>query len=161
MDQPETPQAASVETGLEVAQPQSDPINFEEPVSAADLTAGVADTPEEARPLLTEAQMLALQAEASRDDTKRDFTLKVLAARAKKEDEPAPPPPLAPRVVDQTNAEILEGRRLNAHHAALQARRPSVPPPTAADGKTVAVFRPGDYVPDQKKGQGNVRAQNL
>lgn len=159
MDQPETPQEALVETGLEAAQEPSAPINFEEPISAADLTAGVADTPEEARPLLTEAQMLALQGEAARDDTKRDFTLKVLAARAKKEEEPPAPPPLAPRVVDQTNAEILAGRAMNEHHAALQARRPPVEKQRGE--KHEAVFRPADYVPDQQKGQGYTQGRNL
>jgi hypothetical protein len=146
-----------VETGLSEAAtpPKSDPIQFADPISEAEQTAVVSD-----EPTITEAQMNALQAEAARDDTKRDFTLKVLEARAKKDEPPAPPPPLAPRMADQTNAEIEAGRKMNAHHAALQSRRP-VHVPTQADGKSTAVFRPGDYVPDQKKGQGYVQGRNL
>jgi hypothetical protein len=146
-----------VETGLSAAapQPNSDPIHFAEPISEAEQTAVVSD-----EPTITEAQMNALQAEAARDDTKRDFTLKVLEARAKKDEPPAAPPPLAPRMADQTNAEIEAGRKMNEHHASLQARRP-VHVPTQADGKSTAVFRPGDYVPDPKKGQGYVQGRNL
>lgn len=104
--------------------------------------------------------MDALRAEAGRDETKRDFTLKVLAARAKKEEPPAPPPPLAPRMAEQTNAEIEAGRKMNAHHAALQVHRPKPPGPEHGE-KHQAVFRPADYVPDPKKNQGNVQGRNL
>lgn len=160
----ETPQDQPVDTGLELLQapaPEPKPdkeISFAEPISAADLTAGVADTPEEARPVLTEAQMAALQAEANRDETKREFTLKVLAARAKKAEPDAPPPPLAPRIAEQTNAEIAAGRKMNEHHASLQVHRH---PPEQTNEKHQAVFRPADYVPDQKKGQGYTQGQKL
>lgn len=158
----EAPQDQPVETGLEVAQApapqQSEPISFEEPVSAADLTAGVGDKPEDAVPLVTAEQLRALQTEADRDNTKRDFTLKVLAARAKEAQPEQAPPPLAPRIAEQTNAEIAAGRKMNEHHAALQVHRPK-PDPT--NEKHQAVFRPGDYVPDQKKGQGYTQGQKL
>lgn len=159
MDQP---QDQPVVTGLEVAPepaPQKqDPINFAEPVSAADLTAGVGEKPEEAVPVISAEQLRALQNEAAREDLKRDFTLKVLEAR-KQNDAPEPaPPPLAPRMAEQTNAEIAAGRKMNEHHAALQFHRPKVEQDRT---KHEAVFRPADYVPDQKKGQGNVSGRNL
>lgn len=159
---PETSQEQLVETGLEAVaeatQPKSDPINFEEPISAADLTAGVADKPEDATPVVSVEQLRALQNEAERDNTKRDFTIKVLAARQKNDEPEQPPPPLAPRIAEQTNAEIAAGRKMNAHHAALQVHRPKVEPEL---DKHQAVFRPGDYVPDAKKGQGYVQSRNL
>lgn len=159
---PETSQDQPVVTGLEAIQapapPKSDPISFEEPVSVADLTAGVGDKPEDAVPLVTADQLRSLQSEADRDNTKRDFTLKVLAARAKEVQPEQAPPPLAPRIAEQTNAEIAAGRKMNAHHEALQVHRPK-PDPT--NEKHQSVFRPGDYVPDPKKNQGYVQGQKL
>lgn len=111
-------------------------------------------------PVIDAASMEKLQAEAKRDDVKRDFTLKILEARKPKPEPQVEPPPLAPRVVEQTNAELAAGRAMVAKNEELAAaRRPRVPEPT--DGKVTPVFRPGDYVPDQKKGQGNVQARTL
>lgn len=158
MPKTSAPQEALTETPPDTQPVANEPITFAEPISAADQTAIVADNPDER--LISEAQMQALQKEAARDDTKRDFTLKVLAARAKQDQPEAAPPPLAPRIADQTNAEIAAGQKMNAHHAALAVHRPvHVPHPT--EGRSTAVFRPGDYVPDQKKGQGNIQARNL
>jgi hypothetical protein len=149
---------ASQDKVVEAQAPASKPIKFAEPISAADLVAGSAEKPEDALPVVSADQLAALQREAERDDTKRTFTLKVLEARAK-QDEPEPaPPPLAPRIANQTNAEIEAGRKMNAHHAALQVHRPPV---EKTNEKHQAVFRPGDYVPDPKKNQGQVRASNL
>lgn len=157
----EAPQDKTVVTGLEAkaekAKP-SPPISFAEPVSEKDLTAGVGDKPEDAVPVVTADQLAALQKEADRDNTKRDFTLKVLEARKQNDQPEAAPPPLAPRIAEQTNAEIEAGRKMNAHHAALAVHRP---PPDHTNEKHQAVFRPGDYVPDQKKGQGRTSGQRL
>lgn len=145
---------------LETLAPAPEPatITFDEPVGPADLTAGSGDKPEDAVPLLSLEQLTALQAAAENDDLKRDFTLKVLAARAE-QDKPEPtPPPVAPRVAAQTLAEMEAGRKMNEHHAALAARRPVRPP---EDTGTTSVFRPEDYVPDQRKGQGGVQARAL
>lgn len=152
---PEQPQAAVAEPA-----PNTNPISFDEPVSAADLTAGVGDKPEDAVPLVSAEQLAALQKEAAREDTKRDFTLKVLAARARRDEPEQAPPPLAPRIAEQTNAEIAAGRKMNEHHASLQVHRPH-PPAENHGEKHQSVFRPGDYVPDPKKNQGNVQARNL
>jgi hypothetical protein len=35
---------------------------------------------------------------------------------------------LAPRIAEQTNAEIAAGRKMNEHHAALAVHRPPVGP---------------------------------
>lgn len=155
-----SPQAeASVETGLEAAQDKSAPISFEEPISAADLTAGVGDKPEDALPPISQAELAELQRVAGHENAQRDFTHAVLAARTPPP-EPVAPPPLAPRIVDQTNAEIEAGRKMNAHHAALAVHRPA--PVLQEHGeKTVAVFRPNDFVPDQAKGQGYTQGRNL
>lgn len=139
----QTPQAEeTVETGLGASPDKSAPINFAEPISAADQTAAVADNPQDQ--LISEAQMAELQRVARHDNVKRDFTLKVLAARQPPPPD-APPPPLAPRVVDQTNAEIAAGRKMNEHHAALQARRPAQVQNTKVDGHTVSVYRPEEF----------------
>jgi hypothetical protein len=62
-----------VDTGLEQAGSERpaasvSPINFAEPVSEKDLTAGVGDKPEEAVPVVSAEQLLALQNEADRDN---------------------------------------------------------------------------------------------
>jgi hypothetical protein len=100
-------------------------------------------------PLLTSRQLEELQRIAENDNTKRDFVLKVMAARKKNAEPPPAPPPVAPQIAEQTRLEIEAGRKMNAHHAALAVRRP--PPAPVKDD---AVFRPGDWVPDQLKGQG-------
>ena len=61
---------------------------------------------------------------------------------------------IAPRIIAQTNAELAAGRKLVDYNEALAVNRTPRPPDPSA-GKNEAVFRPGDYVPDQKKGQGN------
>jgi hypothetical protein len=153
----QTPQPVEAEAKVEASPEPSAPINFAEPVSAADLVAGVSEDPDKAVPVISADQLAALQAQAANDDVKRDFTLKVLAARAKN-DVPEPvPPPLAPRVAEQTRAEIEAGRKMNAHHAALAVHRPAPVP----DKNSTPVFRPGDYVPDQKKGQGYTQPRTM
>lgn len=161
---PEPVQAAVQESApaepapTDPAAPSNEPINFAEPISAADLTAGVGNNPEDAVPLVTAAQLEELQKAAARDDMKRDFTLKVLEARRQQVPVEHPAPPLAPRIAAQTNAEIAAGQKMNEHHAALQKHRP---PPDYTNEKHQEVFRPSDWVPDQKKGQGYTQGRNL
>ena len=142
--------------------PPSPPISFEEP--AAQLAEGVAISDEKPAdfvdPVISDKEMAALQKEAALEDKKRDFFNKIQAARTPKPEPEFVPPPLAPRVMEQTNAELEAGRALVAKHEALQAaRRPAAPPNDEA--QTKPVFRPGDYVPDQKKGQGYIDARTL
>lgn len=155
---PEPVQATVQESAPAEPAPSTDPIKFDEPISAADLTAGVGNNPEDAVPLITAAQLEELQKAAARDDMKRDFTLKVLAARQQQVPVEHPAPPLAPRIAAQTNAEIAAGQKMNEHHAALQKHRP---PPDYTNEKHQEVFRPEDWVPDQKKGQGYTQGRNL
>jgi hypothetical protein len=64
-------------------------------------------------------------------------------------------PAVPPQIAENTRLEMEAGRKRVAEFEALEAARPKrAPDPT--QGGSVAVFRPGDYVPDQKQGQGLV-----
>lgn len=65
------------------------------------------------------------------------------------------PPPVPERIAETTRLEMEAGRRRVAEFEAQKASRPQ-PAPHPSEGTNTAVFRPNDYVPDQKKGQGNV-----
>lgn len=133
-------------------------VSDEKPEDFVDPTPATPPKPQE--PLLDPRQMEALQKEAHRENQKKDFYDKVMAARHPPQEPEAPPPPLAPRVVEQTNAELAAGRALVARNEELAAsRRPRAA--DATEGTNKPVFRPADYVPDQKKGQGNVQARTL
>ena len=138
----------------------SQPISFTDPVSPADQVAAVSDTAPEGFGLVTgpvtPEQMDALHAEANRDNIKADFVRKVMEARAKAAEPPPPPQPVAPAIAEQTKAEQEAGRQAVARHAeqARIHRRPAPEPQTST-----AVFRPADYVPDQRKGQGYIKSQ--
>ena len=135
------------------------PISFTEPagqpadgaVIADERPAGFVDPP-----LVSPAEFDALHAEAYRDNAKRDFVKKVMAARAPEDSPPVEPPPVAPRVQQQTLDELAAGRAMVAKHAAQQSQRT---PHEPVDAGAKAVFRPADYVPDMKKGQGYVAAR--
>lgn len=138
------------------------PISFEEPISEADLKAGVNEDPNKAIPPALEisaAELRALQNEAEQEDLKRDFTRKLMALREPPQAQEVKPPPVPDRIREQTRLEMEAGRKMNEHYEALHARhgRPRPEPETG----TVSVFRPADYVPDPKKGQGNVATRNL
>lgn len=132
-------------------------VNFPEPVSAADQTAVIEDT----APQITAAELKELHRQADMENDKRDFVAKVMATREVPV-EPPKPAPLAPRVVSQTQAELEAGKaqvKKNEEH--WRHHHGAGGPKQEEDTKTVAVFRPSDYVPDQKKGQGQVQARNL
>ncbi len=133
-------------------------IDFIDPVSAADLKI----VAHEDREVVSEAQMSQLRAAADNDDLKRDFTLQVLAARqlAQDSDKPPPPQPIAPRIQEQTNAEMAAGRAAVAKADEHYSRHGRPQAPDQPEG-TVAVFRPDDYVPDIKKGQGILSTQSI
>lgn len=100
-----------------------------------------------------------LRGEATRENIARDFNNKVMAARAKRDAPEPAPQPVPDRIADQTKAEQEAGaaqvRRNEEHRAQHGGPRPNV------EGTTTAVFRPQDYVPDQKKGQGYVNSRNI
>lgn len=152
-------EAASAE-----APPNTAPIQFQDDTPQAQVAKEFAVSDEKPAdfqdPVITDREMQKLQEEAGRENAKRDFTLKVLEARKPRPEPEFVPPPLAPRVAAQTQAELAAGAALVAKNEELAAaRRPRVADPT--EGKVTPVFRPGDYVPDQKKGQGNVQARTL
>lgn len=100
-----------------------------------------------------------LFSDAENENTKFDFARKLLAVRMEGEKLDAPRPPMAvpPAIAEQTRLEMEAGRAAVAKHAADRLNRPR-PQPEEQPG-TVSVFRPEDYVPDQRKGQGHVGAR--
>ena len=65
--------------------------------------------------------------------------------------------PVASAILEQTKREMEAGRAMNAHHEALKANRPAPKLSAreiAAAGTSTPVFRPDDFVPDPRKGQG-------
>jgi hypothetical protein len=87
-------------------------------------------------------------------DQKRinDFMAEVVRLRTQREQDELPKPPPAPtaRQLAQIEAEKEAGRRASERHAAQAAHRPApVPDPSE---NTVAVFRPSDYVHENKVG---------
>ncbi len=66
------------------------------------------------------------------------------------------PPPVPERIAEATRLEMEAGRRRVAEFAEQQANRPKPAEPHPSEGTSTAVFRPADYVPDQRKGQGTV-----
>jgi hypothetical protein len=133
-------QVLTVEEAPPEATPQPAPLlDFPEPIGPADLTAVVEDI----APGMTEAEYSDLYRVAHNDNAKFDFMKAVYAARNIKE-APAALPPVAPRILEQTRAEMAAGAAAVAANAAQQgARRPT--PPTPADGTTASVFRPEDF----------------
>lgn len=69
--------------------------------------------------------------------------------------------PMPERIRLQTEAEMAAGAAAVAKHAEAQGQRIIVAPSPVIEGNMTPVFRPADYVPNQKKGQGNVTATNL
>lgn len=132
----------------------TDPIKLDEGAEAllaVEPVVVIEDAPAEIDPVEYRA--------AENENRKRDFVEKVLEAR-----KPNPEPttlagPVPPRVMEQTLAEQNAGRACVAKHEEHYARHPM---PRADEAKTnTAVFRPADYVPNQKKGQGYTQARTL
>jgi hypothetical protein len=74
------------------------------------------------------------------------------------------PQPIPERILAQTQAEMAAGAAAVAAHAEAQGRRiipVQVARPGIVEPTTSPVFRPDNYVPDQKKGQGNVTSTPL
>lgn len=153
------PQAAAEPEATQAPPPPSPPISFAEP--AAQLADGAVVSDEKPAgfqdPVVSPQELAALHAEANRENQKRNFVQQVLAARTQPP-EPVYDAPVAPRIIEQTNAELEAGRALVAKNEQLQAARR---PPQAEPEGSKPVFRPADYVPDQKKGQGNTQARTL
>lgn len=97
--------------------------------------------------------------EAEEENRKRDFVHAILAARVPDNVQPtAPTQPPIPAVSAQTKLEMEMGAAQVAKNAAEQVNRPR--PKPQDNGTMVPVFRPDDYVPDIKKGQGVVASSS-
>lgn len=86
------------------------------------------------------------------------FVQKVRAANRSEAVEPKPQP-VPDRIAEQTRLEMQAGQRMNEHHANLRFNAPKARKIDRPEGTMTPVFRPADYVPDLKKGQGNVGAR--
>jgi len=131
----------TVEEAPEPPMPGPSPlVDFQEPIAPKDLVAAVEDAPEV---VLTPEQLDAMHAAARRDNDKFNFVQRVMEARKPKQED-AVSQPVAPRILDQTKAEMEEGRAQVTRHAAQQASRPK-PVTSPSEGTNQAVFRPGDF----------------
>jgi hypothetical protein len=72
------------------------------------------------------------------------------------------PPQVPPAIVEQTRLEMEAGRKRMMEFANAEIERQEMHERNKrdkwADKGSTPVFRPDDYVPDQKKGQGNITA---
>jgi hypothetical protein len=95
------------------------------------------------------------------ENEKNAFYQAILKARTQGVPPPIVAQPVAPHIVTQTELEKAAGAAAVAKAAEAQGRR--IIPPTAlpTDGTMTPVFRPPEYVPDQRKGQGNVSGTPL
>jgi len=100
--------------------------------------------------------------EAMELNRERDFRDAILAARAPLVKPPYVPPAPPPAMVEQTRLEMEAGRKRVMEFAAEEVARREAHERHKndkwADKGSVEVFRPADYVPDQKKGEGNIKA---
>ncbi len=94
------------------------------------------------------------------ENEKNAFYQAVLAARKQGVPPAIVTQPVPERIRAQTELEQAAGAAAVAAHAAAQGRR-IIPASPTTEGTTTPVFRPADYVPDQRKGQGNVTSTTL
>ena len=152
--QPE-PEAQSAPT------PENDsPIKFSMEISD-EAPKDWVDTPAEPMPE-NARQRFEREAHEAAEAKKKKFYDAVMNAR-KPETKPIVKQPVAPAVTKQTELEIAAGRAAVAKHEAqrtLAARLPKKGVETPAPNN-IPVFRPRDYVPDPKKGTGQVVVTGL
>lgn len=118
-------------------------------------------TPDEQARVVALSQMAEQEwLQAQRDNKVRDFLGDVMKARNVQEPEYVPPPP-APAILQRTNEEMAAGQRAVAQRAAEEALRPKRPVEEPHGAKTVAVFRPRDFIPDPKRNTGHVQVKTL
>ena len=135
----------------------------DEPIAAPPDAVPVPAAP--SPPVQSSALDAAAQAEQARvrqlENEKNAFYQAVLAARHQGIPPAVVTQPVPARIASQTELEKAAGAAAVAAHAAAQGRR--IVPATAlpTDGTMTPVFRPGDYVPDQKRGQGNVASTSV
>jgi hypothetical protein len=100
--------------------------------------------------------------EAMAQNREHEFIGAIMEARKPPEVNAYTPPQVPAAIVEQTRLEMAAGAKRVAEFAAQEAERQAVHERNKrdkwADKESVPVFRPDDYVPDQKKGQGNITA---
>jgi hypothetical protein len=145
--------AAAAAAGIphELPQPRMGDKAFQGPTRFADMPEGI-------RQELYDA--------AESDNRGFDITRAIYETRATSAVKPYTPPPVSEAQMEQTRLEMEAGRAAVAKHAAAQAHRPAPVRNDPREGNTTTVFRPDDYVPDPRKGQGLVphisaRSQDL
>ena len=99
--------------------------------------------------------------EAQEVNREKDFVHAIMEARKPPEKPEYVPPAPPPAVLEQTRLEMEAGKKRVAEFAAQEEMRKEVHERNRkdkwADKGSVEVFRPDDYVPDPKKGQGNIK----
>jgi hypothetical protein len=81
----------------------------------------------------------------------------------KTEEKPHVPQPVAPGILQQTSDEMEMGRKMNAHHAAQKANRPTVKlsaQEIAAAGSQNPVFRPADGAGSKEENKAQFKSQS-
>lgn len=65
------------------------------------------------------------------------------------------PPPIPAAIQEKTRLEMEEGKRRNELAVAERAKAAAIPQPkpSHAEGTTVPVYRPGEFVPNMDQGQ--------
>lgn len=179
-DTPETPQAtglasltaevkdveAKLEHLAEEAAAPAPTVNIPDPPTTVAPTTVVSDEPipvpqaapppppkpAQDHPTLSaeEKRLAALEAE------KQAFYDRVRAARDANTPPEPKPQPVPERIRLQTEQEMEAGRAAIEKHAAARAALQPQPAPSPTEGTMTPVHRPNDYVPDQRKGQGNI-----
>lgn len=95
------------------------------------------------------------------ENEKNAFYQAILAARKQGIPPALITQPVPEHIKTQTQQEMAAGAAQVAKNAEAQGRRIIVPTALPTDGTMTPVFRPPEYVPDQRKGQGNVSGTPL
>ena len=119
---------------------------------------------EKATPTAFDLVPASVFADADEDNRRRDFTLAIVEART-----PPPEPeqvkqPIPKALAEQTRLEMEAGAKRVAEFAANERERQDAMERHKRDKwqarNNEEIFRPGEYVPDQKKNQGHVGGQS-
>ena len=106
-----------------------------------------------------------IYSEAAEQNREHDFIQAILEARKPPEVPVYVPPVPSPAAAEQTRLEMETGRKRVMEFASQEIERREAHERHKrdkwADKGSISVFRPDDYVPDQKKGQGNITATSV
>jgi hypothetical protein len=156
------------ETGLSgwlTDKPAAEPTPSAEPVTIQGLSDDVTVKVTEVNQPAVAAEALQqfskeTMEQAENENMARNFALSMQAAR-NPEVVPYTPPAVPKAIAESTRLEMEAGRKRVAEFEEMERLRPKPAPvqdPHA--GSSTAIFRPADYVPDQRKGQGNAASDS-